>query len=408
MNRKLVTGPRILVLVIAIVLGVALFVATRTPAVEVEAGTVQRGPITVTIDDLAETRVRDLYTVSAPISGELLRVPLKPGARVTAGVTLLARIQPAEPGALDVRTVAQTLANVHALEAQAAASHAQVEDALAAQHLAERQLTRTVALRDRGFVAQAALDVARAARDRAHAAVHAAREAERSGRESVLAARAGLIAPGMTVRPPNAAGRGVVDVRSPVSGTVLTVPQESMRVVVAGTPLVAVGDPARLELVTDLLSADAVRVRPGAAVSIEDWGGDRPLEGRVRLVEPSGFLKISALGVEEQRVNVVIDFAAPRSAWAQLGHGFRATARIAIWSSADAMLVPISALFRSGKAWQVFRIDGDAARAVPVMIGRMNADVAQLLGGLAPGDRVILHPGDKVADGVKVRVATAS
>jgi len=399
MQRKIVTGPRIIVMLIAIVVGAALFVATRTPAVEVEAGTVARGPITVTIDDLAETRVRDLYTVSAPITGELLRVPLKPGARAIAGETLLARIQPAEPGALDARMLAQIQANVRALEAQSAAAQAQVEDALAAQELAERQLVRTVTLRERGFVAQAALDTARAARDRARAAVHAARQNAQAARESVSAARAGLIAPGA-----RASGRGIVEVRSPVSGTVLTVPQESMRVVVAGTPLVAVGDPAQLEMVTDLLSADAVQVKPGALVSVEDWGGERPLNGRVRLVEPFGFLKISALGVEEQRVNVVIDFADPREVWARLGHGFRATVRIAIWEARDVVLVPISALFRSGNAWQVFRIEGGVARAVPVTIGRMNADVAQVLGGLARGDQVILHPGDKVEDGVKVQL----
>ncbi|MCW3846020.1 HlyD family efflux transporter periplasmic adaptor subunit [Sphingomonas sp. LB-2] len=403
MRRKLVTGPRILVLLIAVVLAIALFVATRTPAVEVEAGEVARGPMAVTIDDLAETRVRDLYMVSAPITGELLRVPLKPGARVVAGETLLARIRPAEPGALDARALAQIQANVRMLEAQAAAAHAQVEDALAAQDLAERQLTRTATLRERGFVTQAALDAARATRDRARAAVHAARQGEWAARESVNAARAGLIAPGS-----GTTGRGVVEVRAPVSGTVLTVPQESMRVVVAGTPLVSVGDPAGLEMVTDLLSADAVQVRPGAAVSIEDWGGARPLKGRVRLVEPFGFLKVSALGVEEQRVNVVIDFAEPREAWTRLGHGFRATVRIETWRAEDAVLVPISALFRSGSDWQVFRISGGVARAVSVRIGRMNADAAQVLGGLAPGDRVILHPGDKVADGVKVRIADGS
>lgn len=400
MATKLITGPRIIVVLIVLVVGTALFFATRKAPVEVEANVVTRGPITVTIDDLAETRVRDLYTVSAPISGELLRVPLKPGTPVVAGTTLLARIQPAEPGALDARTLAQIEGNVSALEAQAAAARAQVADALAGLALADRQLARTAALRERGFATQAALDVARAARDRGRAAVGAARQAERAARASVVAARAGLIMPGT-----RAVARGAIDVRSPVSGTVLTVPQESMRVVVAGTPLVTVGDPAKLELVTDLLSADAVQVRPGAAVSVEDWGGERPLKGRVRLVEPNGFLKVSALGVEEQRVNVVIDFAEPPAAWARLGHGFRATVRIAVWSARDAVLVPISALFRNGNEWQVFRIVGGKAQAVTVSIGRMNTDVAQVLAGLAPGDHVILHPGDKVGAGVKVRVA---
>lgn len=399
MARKILTGPRLIGGVVALVLAVAIYFAMRTPAIEVEMGEVTRGPMVTTVDDLAETRVRDLYMVSAPITGELLRVPLKPGAPVVAGRTLLARIRPAEPGALDARTLAQIEADIAALEAQARAAQAQVRESEAALTLAERQLARVAVLRERGFAAQAALDEGRAARDRARATVRSAREAQHAARESVRAARASLIVPGA-----GAVGRGVADVRAPVSGFVLTVPQESTRVVVAGTPLLAIGDPSRLEMVTDLLSADAVQVRPGAPVSVEDWGGEHPLKGRVRLIEPYGFLKISALGVEEQRVNVVMDFAEPREAWARLGHGFRATVRIVTWSTADTLRVPISALFRSGQNWHAFRVDAQGrARTVEVKVGRMNADWAQVLGGLAPGDRVLVHPGDKVADGARVR-----
>lgn len=400
MARRLVTGPRLIGALVAAVIAVAIWVATRTPAIDVEAAAVSRGPIAVTVNDLAETRVRDLYMVSAPITGELLRVPLKPGARIIAGETLLARIQPAAPGALDARALAQIQANIRTLEAQAAAARSQVSEAQAALGLAERQLDRVSALRGRGFASQAALDEARAARDRARAGVRAAIEAERAGRESVSAARAGLITPDGRAR-----GRGIVEVRSPVSGYVLTVPQESERIVVAGTPLVAVGDPARLEMVTDLLSSDAVQVRPGAAVSVEDWGGERPLHGRVRLIEPYGFLKISALGVEEQRVNVVIDLTDAREAWARLGHGFRATVRITTWSTTDAVRVPVGALFRRADEWHLFRVtDAGRAQEVAVQLGRMNDEWAQVRQGLPPGDRVILHPGDKVADGVRVRV----
>ena len=234
--------------------------------------------------------------------------------------------------------------------------------------------------------------------------MRSAREAENAARESIAAARAGLIAPDTA-----APGRGVVDVRAPVSGYVLSVPQESERPVAAGTPLVALGDPRQLEMVTDLLSSDAVRVRPGAAVSIEDWGGDTPLQGRVRLIEPYGFVKISALGVEEQRVNVVIDLVGAPDTWARLGHGFRATVRIETWSARDVVLVPVGALFRSGSDWQVFRVGADGrARATTVQLGQMNDQSAQLLRGLAPGDRLILYPGDKVADGVRVRTRQAN
>jgi HlyD family secretion protein len=189
-----------------------------------------------------------------------------------------------------------------------------------------------------------------------------------------------------------------------VTGYVLRVPQESERVVIAGTPVAEIGDPERLEMVTDLLSADAVRVRPGAAVSIEDWGGDRPLHGRVRLVEPYGFLKISALGVEEQRVNVIIDFAEPRQAWSRLGHGYRATVRIAVWSTPDAVRIPVSALFRSGRDWTVFVMDeAGRARLRRIEIGPMNDEMAIVRRGARPGERVILHPSDRVRDGARVR-----
>lgn len=400
MTAKRITGPRILLALIVISLAIAVYVATRPPAVKVEAGSVTRGPMTVTVDDLAETRVQDLYLVSAPVSGELLRVPLKPGTRVVADVTVLARIRPPAPAPLDARTVAQIEANVATLEAQSGAADAQVEAARSAVTLSGRQFARVTALYTRGFAARATLDEAEAARDRANAGLHSSRRAADAARKAVRAARAGLT-------PPQAggAGRGTVDVRAPVSGFLLSVPQESARVVVAGTPIAAVGDATRIELVTDLLSADAVQVRPGAAVSIEDWGGARPLRGRVRLVEPYGFLKVSALGVEEQRVNVVIDLLDPPSVWARLGHGFRATVRITVWSAPDPIRVPVGALFRTGDQWQVFRISpAGRVEAVTVKVGHMNADSAEMLAGLDVGDRLVLHPGDKVTNGTRVVV----
>ncbi|WP_296611432.1 HlyD family efflux transporter periplasmic adaptor subunit [Sphingomonas sp.] len=400
MAAKRITGPRILLALIVVALAVAVYVATRVPPVEVEAGSVTRGPMTVTVDDLAETRVRDLYTVSAPVGGELLRVPLKPGARVVAGVTVLARIKPPEPAPLDARTVAQIEGNIATLEAQADAADAQSEVARTAVTLSGRQFARLTTLYGRGFVARAALDEAEAARDRANAGLRSARRTAEAAHEAVRAARAGLI-------PPQAggAGRGIVDVRAPVGGFLLSVPQESARVVLAGTPIAAVGDATQIELVTDLLSADAVQVQPGAAVSVEDWGGAKPLVGRVRLVEPYGFLKVSALGVEEQRVNVVIDLLDPPSVWARLGHGFRATVRITVWSANDRVRVPVGALFRKGDQWQVFRISSDRrVGAVTVKVGHMNADWAEILAGLNPGDRVVLHPGDKVTDGTRIAV----
>jgi HlyD family secretion protein len=398
MKRKLVTGPRILLALLLLAVAAAVVFALRKPPVGVDIGQVSTGPMIVTIDDLGETRVRDLYVVSAPVTGELLRVPLKPGAAVVPRKTVLARIQPMEPAPLDARAYAQAQAEMRSLEDRLAAEQARVSEARAELALAERDFARAADLARRGFVSKASLDRARAARDRGRASVAEAARSVESTAHSLESARAALLVSGTRVQ-----GTGAVTVTSPVAGFVLRVPQESERPVVAGTPLVEIGDPEKLEIVTDLLSSDAVQVDPGAAVLIEDWGGRNPLRGRVRLVEPYGFTKISALGVEEQRVNVVIDFAEPLEAVRRLGHGYRATVRIVTWSAPQVLKVPISALFRTDGQWSVFTLDaGRRARLTKVAVGHMNDEEAEVLGGLSAGQRVLLHPSDKVADGVKV------
>jgi HlyD family secretion protein len=399
MKRSFLAGPRILLALLLAALAAAIVIALRDPPIGVELGTVSKGSLTVTIDDLGETRVRNLFVVAAPITGQLRRVPLKPGDRAVARVTLLARIEPVEPGPLDARAYAQAQANVRSLEAQLAANRSRISEAQAELVLAERDYSRAAELEQRGFLTKASLDRASAARDRGRAAVAAARQSSAAVSQDLAAARAALLVSGS-----RASGRGAVSVSSPVSGYVLRVPQESERVVVAGTPLVEIGDPDQLELVTDLLSEDAVRVRPGAPVFIENWGGQRPLKGKVRLVEPFGFTKISALGVEEQRVNVIIDFAEPRKAWQRMGHGYRAKVRIVTSSTASTLKVPISALFRTGNRWNLFVAD-DAGRArlVQVKVGRMNDEEAEIMSGLMAGGRVILHPSDQIRDGVRIR-----
>ncbi|HET9397862.1 MAG TPA: HlyD family efflux transporter periplasmic adaptor subunit, partial [Sphingomicrobium sp.] len=275
--RGFLTGPRILLALLMAAVAIAVFIMLRDPAVSVEVGKATRGPITVTIDDLGETRVTDLYVVSAPVTGQLLRVPLKPGTPVVPRTTILGRIQPVAPAPLDARAYAQAVAEIRSLQAQLAASQSRVAEARAENTVAEREFSRTSELARRGFVSQANVDRALASRDRSRAALAEARQTVEATQQGLQAARATLLVAGTQAK-----GSGAVNVTSPVGGFVLRVPQESERVVVAGTPLVEVGDPSRLEIVTDLLSADAVRVRTGAEVFIEDWGGDRSLKGRVK------------------------------------------------------------------------------------------------------------------------------
>jgi HlyD family secretion protein len=398
MKKRLFTGPRILLALFVVVLVAGLTFALRKPAVPADIGQASSGAMMATVDDLGETRVRDLYVVSAPVTGQLLRVPLKPGTPVVPHSTILARIHPMEPAPLDARAYSQAQAEVRQLEDRLSADRSRVTELRAQLSFSERDFARVDSLAGRGFVPQASLDRARAARDRDRAALNMAVRSANATAHNLESARAALLVSGTTQK-----GSGAVSVTSPVGGYVLRVPQESERAVVAGTPLVEIGDPKQLEMVTDLLSSDAVRVKAGAPVVIEDWGGDRPLKGRVRLVEPYAFTKISALGVEEQRVNVVIDFTEPLEAIQRLGHGYRATVRIVTWSAPEVLKVPISALFRTGGQWSVFTLDRQSrARLRKVAIGHMNDQEVEVLGGLDAGDKVLLHPSDKVGEGVKV------
>lgn len=399
MERKAFTGQRMIGAAILIALALAAWFMLHKPALEVDLAPVSRGPLSVTVGDLGETRVRDLYAVASPVTGNLLRLALKTGARVAAG-QVLAEIQPVAPNPVDARSYAQTAATIAALDAQVLAARAGVQQAQAAERLAGANFARSAALLAKGFVAKAQYDAAQAELARSRAASAAAGQAEVSARRSLDAARAALATTATVPR-----GQ-VVRVRAPVAGAVLRVLQESDRPIVAGAPLIELGNPAQLEVVSDMLSADAVKVKPGAAVQVDAWGGDAPLQGRVRLVEPYGFTKISALGVEEQRVNVVIDLTDPRAAWARLGHGYRVVVHVALWTANDVLRVPVGALFRQGNGWAAFAVGADgAARMVAVQVGHMNDEAAEVLGGLTAGTRVILHPGEKVRDGVQVKTA---
>lgn len=397
MPKKIFTGPRLVLILLLVALTIGGWLMLRQPAVEVDTALVQRGTMTVTIDDQGETRVRELYTIAAPVTGELLRLDHKPGTAVAAG-TVLAEIAPIRPSPIDRRSYDETLDRIGGLQAELAAARARVQEARASEQLARSNAQRVEALAARGFAARAQIDAARSA-------LQAARAARTAAEQGADAALHGLRATEATLRTGtgSAPAGQVVQVRAPIAGVVLTQLHESGGPVTASTPLLELGDPAQLEIVAELLSADAVRIAKGAAVEIAAWGGDKPLQGRVRLVEPLGFRKISALGVEEQRVRVIIDLAGPQGDWQRLGHGYRVGVRIAQWSAPDVLQVPIGALFRQGDGWAAYIIDQDErARLVRVTVGQMNADTAEVRAGLRAGQRVIVHPGAKVADGLRV------
>jgi HlyD family secretion protein len=380
----------------AALVGLLVMVALRPEVVAVDVATVTRGPMTVTIDEEGETRIRHRFLVSAPVGGRIDRIDLEPGDLVTAGRTVIARLRPETPPLLDARTRAETEASLDAARASLGRAQADELRAKTAVTLAQSELTRERELDRSGLTTRQAVELR-------EANLRTAEEALRASTFAVGAAASDVQRIEARLRPDasDATGR-LLPVTSPVSGVVLRRLRESAAVVPPGEPLVEVGDPADLEIVADLLSTDAVRVPPGAEVRLERWGGPDALAGRVRRVEPSGFMKVSALGVEEQRVNVIIDFVDPVAASARLGDGFRTDVRIVTWESPDVVRVPTGALFRRGEAWAVFVIDADTVRSVEVTLGERNSDWADVRAGLTEGDEVVLHPPDTLSAGTRV------
>jgi HlyD family secretion protein len=369
---------------------------------EMDLAPVVRGALKVTVDEDGKTRIRERFVVSAPLSGRLMRIALHPGDRVTAGKTLLAAIEPCDPGLLDDRARAEAAARVKAAEAtrkqavpkldRARAAHEHVAGELrrarlllgggssSAQDYADWQQKERVA-QEEWKTAQFAVQIADFELDLAKAALTRTRP-----------------------RSPGDAETWRFDILAPVNGRVLRVFQESTAVVTPGQRLLEVGDPSDLEVEVDVLSSDAVRIAPGAQVFLEHWGGEVSLAGRVRLVEPAGFMKVSALGVEEQRVNVIIDFVDPPEKYARLGDAYRVEARIVVWSADDVVKVPAGALFRQGDDWTVYAVEDGRARLRRVEVGRSNGLETEVRSGLSEGEAVVLHPGDKIQAGTRVAV----
>ncbi len=388
---------RALVLALAAAAGLGGLLWLLRPApVRVELGVVDRGPLEVTVDEEGRTRVRNRYVIAAPVAGGLERIMLDAGDAVAAG-DVVARVSPAP---LDPRTTAQAEARLDAAIALRGEARARVGQARAALAQAHRDLQRARTLAAAGTVSDQELEQAELAHASRAEELHGAREAEDAAAHEVQAAEAVLLAAGAGAPGPSSRGKDAfVDVRSPAAGDVLRVFEESQRVVAVGTPLLEVGDPSDLEIVVDVLSADAVRIRPGAEMRLVAWGGEGTLRARVRRVEPSGFTKISALGVEEQRVNVIGDFVDAPGA---LGDGYRLEARIVVWRAEDVLRVPASALFRRGEGWHVFGVENGRAQLRAVGVGQRGVEAAEVVSGIEPGTGVVLHPTDRVADGVRV------
>lgn len=400
MARK--KSRRYLSLGVITLIGAALALAFWPRPMPVDIGKVERGPMIVTIDEEGRTRVHDAYVVSTPVAGRLLRVDAEPGDSVVGGESIVAVMLPNNPSALDVRSKAQARAKVDAAEAALNLTNAELNRVIADKKLADSQLKRTSRLAATNLESQASLDRAMREAHATEAALQSAKAAIAERQAELVNARALLI----TFRnreSADAESTETIDIHAPITGLVLRVIQESEATLPVGAPVMEIGNiDTDLEVLVELLSSDAVQISPGDKVIFKGWGGSNVLNGMVERVDPWGFTKVSALGVEEQRVNTIIRFTDSPEARKALGHGFRIEVQIIVWEDKDALIVPSSALFRDGGRWSVFVVASNAATLRQIKVGQNNGIEAQVLGGLEPGERVVLYPSSELTDGIKV------
>ena len=385
-----------------VIVAAALGYAFRPQPVPVDLATAERGRLIVTVADDGETRVREVYLVSAPLPGQVLRFEGDVGDAVVATETVLANILPSQPAFHNVRTRSELEAAVQAAEAARALAEAELARSEAQVDFATAEYERAERLHERGHISQASLDRAHMQLRTEAAATLTARAALSMREFELETARASLIGPSVAGGSDEQSAGCCYAVRAPVDGRILRIFHESEGVVEAGAPLIEIGDPGDLEIVVDLLSTDAVQVSEGAEAFIEGWGGGERLAGRVRRVEPYGFTKTSALGIDEQRVNVIVDFDEPAERLRLLGHGYRVEVAIVVWRGEDLLKVPVGALFRIGGDWALFVVEDGSAVLRRIEIGHMNGTEAEVLGRLEAGETVVLHPSDRIADGVAV------
>jgi HlyD family secretion protein len=394
MSLKRKTGFILLAVVIAAALAWGFWPAPLL----VESATVVRAPLSVTVEEEGRTRVKDRFVISAPVAGYLQRIMLEVGDAITQGQAL-ALMEPLRPEVLDPRSRARAEAQVAAANAAIKSAEQQVNAARAEAGFASNDFKRKQQLQEQSLVSREALEQAATRSREAAAQLRSAEFTVEVARYELEAAQTALQ---YSIGSNGDEGLETVALKAPVASQVLQIHHKSEGVVVTGEPLLEIGDPAALEIAVDVLSADAVRIKPGTRVQLLRWGGPQVLEAVVRTIEPTGFTHISALGVEEQRVWVIADLVSPRSEWEQLGDGYRVEADFVLWHEDDVLQVPTSALFRREGNWTVFTIDAGKARLVTVNAGRSNGLATQILDGIGVGEQVILHPDDRIADGVRV------
>lgn len=382
-------------LVVVAVIGLIVKASIPKP-IAVDMVDVKLAPMKVTVDEDGRARVKDRHVVSAPLNGSLGRIELSPGDDVKQG-QVVARIVPLTPPLMDKRSRTAAEARVAAALASKSQASAQIERARAALKFAKAQAKRDQKLADDGVLPRLQLERSLLNARTAKADLDSLQFGARVANYEVEMARAAL--GHMSTKKKGREDQ--LEVPAPVDGRVLKVMQKSEGVVQLGAPLIEVGDPTALEIVVDVLTSDAVLIKRGATVTVDRWGG-AALDARVRLVEPSAFTRLSALGVEEQRVNVVIDLVAKRDQWKTLGDGYRIEAHIVVWQSDKVVQVPASAVFRHGEGWAVYRVDSKLAKLQPVTIGQRNGREVQIKEGLDPSAKVIAHPSDSIKDGVEV------
>ena len=403
MQAKLPPRKTFMILAAALLLGGIAWLAMRSPAQLASVGTVTRGPLEVVLQEEGKTRIKQRYVITAPVAGTVRRIALQPGDAVQAGQTL-AEIDAAASSLLDPRARSQAQADVRSAQAQLEAARKRSSAAQASQRLAQADWQRAQSLHPSGAISKQELDQARTRHDAAQAEWGVARADEQAASARLAAARALLQEEGRAAAGTDSTGK-VLSVTAPAAGRILKRPIESSMPVAMGQTLMEVGDPSQLEIEVEVLSGDAVRLAAGMPARISRWGGEGALQAKVARVEPGGFTKVSALGVEEQRTRVILDLESPQQQWAALGDGYRVEVEFIVQRADDVLQVPANALFRLGDGWAAYRLVNGKAQRTPVQIGMRSALAAEVKSGLEQDQSVIIQPDERIGDGTRIQTS---